>query len=313
MCKYYIGYSSNYDIRKTSSSGGVGSAIIQYLLSQDRFGTAITFVFNKDKCQYEPKIIHNYDEYNNCGSIYQDISLVSFIRNNINEIKNGIIVTCMPCQVKPIKGLLEKRNIDYFIISLCCSGQTTVEGTWYYYKLLKIDKERVCHIQYRGNGWPSGIKILLDDGSIIEKRNYTYPWTIMHKSLLYRPKRCLFCTKKTTQECDVSLADPWLKEYIENDKVGNSIVIISSDSGMEIIKNMLDEKELELKEIEEETYIKSQLGTIEQKAKSCEHPTFNKIVSSMGKEGSLYKKIATSSEIFLKLHNRFIKILYKFF
>lgn len=313
MCKYYIGYSLNKDIRNSSSSGGVGSAIIKYLLSQKRFGTAITFVFNKAKCQYVPHIIHNYDDYNNCGSIYQDIPLVDFIKNNINEIKDGIVITCMPCQVKPIKSLLSRRSIDNFIISLCCSGQTTVEGTWYYYKLLKINKDDVYHMQYRGDGWPSGIKIKLKNGNTIRKDNYTYPWTIMHKSLLFRPRRCLYCTKKTSQDSDVSLADPWLKEYIENDKIGNSIVIISSTFGAEVINNMLDEKELELKEIEEETYIKSQLGTIEQKAKSCEHPTFNKTVSYMGKDGSLYKRIATYSELFLKMHNRFIKILYKFF
>ncbi|MBR4388624.1 MAG: Coenzyme F420 hydrogenase/dehydrogenase, beta subunit C-terminal domain [Prevotella sp.] len=313
MCKYYIGYTSNFDLRNASSSGGVGSAIIKYLLTHHRFGTAITFEFNKVKCQYEPHIIHNYDDYNNCGSIYQDISLYSFIKNNINEIKDGIVLTCMPCQVKPIKSLLDKNNIENFIISLCCSGQTTVEGTWYYYKLLKIKKESVSHIQYRGDGWPSGIKIVLDDGSTIKKKNYTYPWTLMHKSLLFRPKRCLYCTKKTSQDCDVSLADPWLKEYIENDKIGNSVVIISSTFGIETINNMLDDKELELKEINEETYIKSQLGTIEQKAKACEHRTFNKLLSYMGKDGSYYKKIATSSESFLKLHNRFVRILYKVF
>ena len=67
MCKYYIGYSLNYDIRNNSSSGGVGSAIIKYLLSQKRFGTAITFVFNKEICQYEPQIIYNYDDYNITG------------------------------------------------------------------------------------------------------------------------------------------------------------------------------------------------------------------------------------------------------
>lgn len=312
MCKYYIGYSSNFEIRNASSSGGIGTSIIQYLLSTDRFGTTVTFVFNKDKCQYEPRIIYNYADYINCGSIYQDISLVGFIKDNINKIKDGIVLTCMPCQVKPIRNLLEKKKIDSFIISLCCSGQTTVEGTWYYYKLLKINKDDVCHMQYRGDGWPSGIKITLKNGNTIKKENYTYPWTIMHKSLLFRPRRCLYCTKKTSQECDVSLADPWLKEYIENDRIGNSIVIISSTSGMEVIKNMLDEKELELKEIEEETYIKSQLGTIEQKAKSCNHRTFNKMMSYMGKEGSLYKKIATSSVLFLKLHNRFVKFLYKF-
>lgn len=311
MCKYYIGYSTNSEIRFSSSSGGIGTAIIKYLLSTKEFGTTITFEFNRERCQYEPKLVFNYADYNNCGSIYQDIPLVSFVKSKINEIRDGIVITCMPCQVKPIKNMLDRRQIKYFIISLCCSGQTTVEGTWYYYKLLKIDKKNIIHMQYRGNGWPSGIKITMNDGSIIEKRNYTYPWTIMHKSLLFRPKRCLFCTQKTTKECDISLADPWLKEYIENDKIGNSIVIASSECGDSFIKKMIEEKEIELKKIDKSIYVESQLGTIESKAKSLNHRRFNKIVSAMGEEKSLYKKIATSSVLCIKAHNRLIRYLYK--
>ena len=134
----------------------------------------------------------------------------------------------------------------------------------------------------------------------------------MHKSLLFRPKRCLFCTKKTSPESDVSLADPWLKEYIENDKIGNSIVIASSQLGIGAISNMRESNEIELKEIDESVYIKSQLGTIERKAKSCNHHRFNKIVSTMGKEGSVYKHLVTSSVFFLKTHNHLIKRLYKY-
>lgn len=312
MCKYYIGYSADQEIRKTASSGGIGTALIKYLLSTRQYGTTITFEFNKVLCRYEPKIIFDYADYNNCGSIYQDIPLVSFIKNNLDKIKDGIVITCMPCQVKPIKELLDKNHIRHFIISLCCSGQTTVEGTWYYYKLLKIDKNKVSHVQYRGDGWPSGIKIVLDDGRIIHKKNYTYPWTLMHKSLLFKPRRCLYCTMKTTKESDVSLADPWLKEFIDNDTIGNSIVIASSKYGQDVLRNMLENNVIELNEIEERIYIKSQLGTIEKKAKSNEHRKFNKIISRMGKERSIYKRVVTSSALLLKTHNHFIKYLYKY-
>lgn len=311
MCKYYVGYSTNSDIRWKASSGGVGTSIIKYLLSTDLFGTTVTYKFNKDTCQYKPAIIYSFEDYNNSGSIYQDIPLVSFIRNNINDIKSGIILTCMPCQVKPIKRMLEQRQIRHFIIELCCSGQTTIEGTWFYYKLLKIDKEDIIHMQYRGNGWPSGIKITMKDGSSITKKNYTYPWTLMHKSQLFRPKRCFYCTKKTTHESDISLADPWLKKFIDNDEIGNSIVIANTTLGKETVNKLLERKLVELKEIDKSTYIKSQLGTIESKAKSLDHRRFNKIVSVMSKDNSIYKKIATSSVLLLKTHNHLIKLLHR--
>lgn len=309
---FYIGYANNEKLRYDASSGGVGSALIKYLLDSGCYGTAMTFVFNLDECKYEPKLIYEYGDYNNCGSVYQDTDTISFIKNSIPEIHDGIIVTCMPCQVRAIKSILGRNNIKHFIISLCCSGQTTVQGTWCYYRLLGIRKEDVNIIQYRGNGWPSGIQLELKNGNVIKKDNYTYPWTLIHESLLFRPKRCLSCTIKTSPDADVSLADPWLKEYVENDRIGNSVVICN-DAGGQIIKEMLDKSLLVIKNINESTYVESQKGTIQTKLMANQHKRYNKIVAKMGKDGTLYKSMFTSSDTALKIHIKILHFLHRFF
>lgn len=306
--KYYIGHAYNDDLRFKSSSGGIGSSIIKYLLEKQLYGTSMTFVFNQQKCKYEPKLIYNYLDYNNCGSIYQDTDTIGFIKTNISNIKDGIVITCMPCQVKAIKSILNRNNINCFIISLCCSGQTTPEGTWLYYKYLGINKKDVKSIQYRGQGWPSGIQILLKNGEVIKRANYTYPWTLIHRSLLFRPKRCLSCTIKTSNESDVSLADPWLKEYMEHDTIGHSIIICNM-KGNAILNEMYSSGVINLKTIDENTYISSQLGTIEEKLSANKHKKFNAIIGKMGREGSLYKLIFTSKAIMLKTHLSILKLL----
>lgn len=302
---YTIGHSNDGEIRYKASSGGIGSAIIKYLLDHRIYGTSMTFVFNRKECRYEPKLINDYKDYNNCGSIYQDTDTIGFIRNNLYNINNGIIVTCMPCQVKAIKSILGRNNINHFIISLCCSGQTTVQGTWCYYKLLGIRKEDVSNIQYRGNGWPSGIQIELKNGDIIKKDNYTYPWTLIHQSLLFRPKRCLFCTKKTSEQSDVSLADPWLKEYIENDKVGNTFVIAHNDNAIHVLSKMCNENNLTLLPSNELHYIKSQLGTIQSKAEVCQHKAFYKFVSKISANPQ-YRSLMQKSILCMRMHTYII-------
>ncbi len=307
---YQIGYSKEKDIRFQASSGGVGTAIIKYLLESGRFGTSMTFVFNAEECRYEPKLIYDFSDYNNCGSIYQDTDNIGFIKSAIKEIRNGIVVTCMPCQVAAVRSLLDRNNIPSFIISLCCSGQTTVEGTWLYYKLLGIDKKDVCNIQYRGSGWPSGIRIKLKDGTEVYRDNYTYPWTLMHKSQLYRPKRCLYCKEKTNTHSDVTLADPWLKELMENDKTGNSF-IISNHEGETVLKEMENKGLLALRDSDEKEFIVSQLGTIEAKIESSKHKALNRMIARMGREGSFYKKVFTCSETMLKSHMFIMRMLRK--
>lgn len=306
--KYYIGYSTDSILRYDSSSGGIGSALIKYLLESGLYGTSMTIVFDSSQCLYYPKLIYSFSEYNNCGSIYQDIDIIHFIKDNIDLIKNGMVITCMPCQVKAVKSILSRCNIKHFIISLCCSGQTTIQGTWYYYKLLGIKKEEVAKIQYRGKGWPSGIQIELKNGDVIRKNNYTYPWTLMHKSLLFRPKRCFSCTIKTSQDADISLADPWLKEFIEKDHTGNSVVI-SNKTGEEVINEMLRKRLIVLKEVGMETYIQSQLGTIQVKSKANNYKKYNKVLGKISKEGSLYKTIFTSSVLMLRVHLKLLHIL----
>lgn len=307
---YHIGYSKEKDIRYQASSGGVGTAIIKYLLESGRYGTSMTFTFNAKECRYEPKLIYGFSDYNNCGSIYQDTDNIGFIKSNIKDIRNGIVVTCMPCQVAAIRYLLEKNNIPSFIISLCCSGQTTVEGTWLYYKLLGIDRKDVRNIQYRGGGWPSGIRIKLKDGTEVYRDNFTYPWTLMFKSQLYRPERCLFCKEKTNIHSDVTLADPWLKEYMDNDKTGNTFIICNNE-GDSVLNEMENNGLLVLRDSDEKEFIESQRGTIEAKAKESKHKAFNRMIAGMGREGSLYKKVFTCSKVMLKSHLFIMRTLRK--
>lgn len=312
--RFFIGFSTDENIRFKASSGGVGSALIKYLMESCGYGTTMSFIYNANESKYDLKLIYDYHDYNNCGSIYQDTDTIGFIKRNIEYIRDGIVVTCMPCQVKVIKSILSRNNIRHFIISLCCSGQTTIQGTWCYYKLLGIKKEDVNNIQYRGNGWPSGIQIQLRDGRVIRKGNYTYPWTLMHRSLLFRPKRCLSCTIKTSPYADVSLADPWLKDYIEKDSIGNTI-IICNDSSSNVIKRMCDNHLLKLVEITEKEFIISQKGSIEFKARANHNRRFNAIVAQMGKDNSLYKRIMTSSSFMLKIHQlviRFLQIILRY-
>jgi len=58
--------------------------------------------------------------------------------------------------------------------------------------------------------------------------------------------RCLFCTNTFGENADLSVADPWLKRYIKNDKIGSSIVIAHSDLGNTLISSMLLENHLRL-------------------------------------------------------------------
>lgn len=244
---YYIGYSNDQNIRYKASSGGIGTTFLKYMLSLHDYDTAITFYFDPKSCQYKPRLIYNIEDLNICGSIYQDIDLVSFIRQNIDDIRNGIVITCLPCQVRPLRSIFNRHNIKNFIMTFVCSGQTTIEGTYCYYRLLHINKKDIRLVQYRGNGWPSGIQIKLNNGRCVYKDNYSYPWTLIQSSKLYRPKKCFFCKKDTDYSADISLADPWLKEYKQSDQIGHTMFSVNTDSGAFYLEELLREDLISIK------------------------------------------------------------------
>lgn len=263
--KYFIGHVCDVAHRHKASSGGIGTMLQKHLLSTGQFDTSITFQFNAEKCMYEAKLIHTAEEVHICGSIYQDIDIARFIHDHIGEITNGIIVSCPPCQVSVIRNMLQKNGIPNFIISFCCSGQTTIEGTWKYYELLGIKKKDVVNMQYRGNGWPSGIQIWLNDGTMIFRDNYTEPWITLHASKLYQPKRCFSCTFETSYKSDISLADPWLNDYISNDKIGSTLFLVNTSQGLETIRELSQQGHIECKSLDYNSFYIAQRPNVEKK------------------------------------------------
>lgn len=278
---YYIGHVCDAEHRFKASSGGIGSMLQKYLLSTGQYGTSITFHFNVDSCMYEAKMIHTAGEVNICGSVYQDIDIAHFIRDHIKEIYNGIVLSCPPCQVTVIRKMLQKENIPCFIISFCCSGQTTIDGTWKYYELLGIRKEEVARMQYRGNGWPSGIQIWLKDGTKIYRDNYTEPWKTLHASKIFWPNRCKICGMETSYKADISLADPWLKEYISKDSKGNTLFIVNTDRGCRVIKELYENSFINFSVATYNSFYTAQQSNVEKKQRLIKKKSKSKFLERM--------------------------------
>ena len=304
QCEFYICHSNNEEVRYKASSGGIGTAIIKHLLQAD-YGTSLTFVFDKGRCMYVPKMIYSQSEINICGSIYQDIDIYRFIKDNISSIRDGIIVTCPPCQVSAIRRLLDKERIKNFILSFSCSGQTTIEGTWCYYRFIGLEKKDVVNMQYRGNGWPSGIQIQTIAGDKIFKSNYIEPWSIIHQSLLFRPVKCLYCQRDTAWNADISLADPWLERYKQNDKVGNTLVIANSESGRTLMNVLSSSGEITLLHSSYDEYAIAQRPNIERTLNVLRQKAFTNFVRVLI-SNRFYYKWATRSLKNMRMHTKII-------
>lgn len=307
---YYIGRALDEELRYNATSGGIGSAITKYLLSTEDYDTALTFRFDAEKCMYVPVFVHHQEEVNVCGSVYQDIDIPQFLKQHIDEIGKGIIISAPPCQIPLVRHILKSKDINSFVISFCCSGQTTIEGTWKYYQLLGIDKKDIQSMQYRGKGWPSGIQIELKNGKTIKRDNWSYPWTLLHQSKLYTPNRCILCRLDTSYIADVSLADPWLDDYRNSDTIGHTMYLVNTKLGKSIADAMIEHGVIEVRPSAATEYAIAQRGNLEKEERvECSKTLFNILIRL--KNNSIYHHVMTFNTKTIKLHRKTICLLRK--
>ena len=304
--KTYIGYSLDENLRWRAASGGVGSSILKYLFETKQIETAITFTFDSNSLRYIPKLIYSFDDYMPIGSIYQEIDLIQFIKNHLNDIHGGFACFSLPCQSRAIKYHLERTGHFCYIIGLTCSSQQSIEATEYLLKRIHIDRKDVTNIQYRGNGWPSGITIMLRSGEEKFVSNNFSIWTKIFHSRLFIMPRCFRCNDTLNLNADITLADPWLKDILSSETIGQTLIFENVCS--DILIRACQRNYIQLQYINERTAVSSQQGTINRKEKYRNKLITRKILLFVNKN-SIYKSVVKSIPFLFELHCKAQKII----
>lgn len=316
MKQTYVGYSTDEAIRHKATSGGVGSALIKYLIDNKIVEYALSFKYDSDHVGYVPTLVSSFSEYNISGSIYQEMDLITSLKERLIKANfdaaskggngqisgKGIVLFSLPCQTKALRAICKKAGLDPIIIGLTCSSQQSHEATSYLLSRIGVDEKDVSFLQYRGNGWPSGIQIKTKDGKDYFVNNNGSIWTDIFHSRLFIQPRCFGCKNTLNDYADIVLADPWLKEYTTTESEGQTLFATYTDVGENLVKNALCSKYIIAKEVSSELLYRSQRSTIKRKEAYNAHPTIRKWVRKVFLS-SLYRKLVKNSFLF-RLHCR---------
>lgn len=309
--KTFVGCAVDVSVRYQATSGGIGSSLLKYLFDTGKVQTAISFTYNKEILQYEPILIYDFQDYRQVGSIYHEIKLVQFVKQNITQIHGDIACFCLPCQALSLRKLIENSGRKCFLLGLTCSSQQSIDATYYLLKCIHIPLDKVTYIQYRGNGWPSGVQIETIDHEKIFVPNNDSVWTKIFHSRLFIQSRCFKCTNTLNQFADVSLLDPWLPEYLkDNSNSGKTLVIAYSSAGLKILEDAFAMKYIYLDKIDQNAINVSQGVTIRRKRKYQERRNVRRILMWMHKS-HFYRSHVLSSPFLFKLHGFVLRILEK--
>jgi coenzyme F420 hydrogenase subunit beta len=252
----YSGYSRNFNNRYNSSSGGLVTQVITYLLEKQLIEGAVLTKFSTTN-PLKPKVYYATtikDVYKSQGSKYSPVPLNSILKEL--DFNKKIAIVGLPCHIQGIINYcneLEISHSDILKLGLFCSRTNLLKATHKLFELNKVDVNDISSFKYRGNGHPGKFQIKLKEGSIkyINHLDNTY-WSKLFKKY-YMPYRCWLCSDKTAYYSDISFADDWMVAFTE-DKTGTSLLIVRTKNGQAIINKMLD-KNLIAVESKNEEYV----------------------------------------------------------
>lgn len=234
----YIGHSTDGTIRNKASAGGVVTAILSGLLKRGKITGAVVVGMDKVK-PWEPevKIVNTVDDILGAAqSKYTMIPLNAILRE-IGNVKGNVALVGLPCHIHGIRKLQKMKcesveKIKY-CIGIFCGYNLDRKATDFLISRLKIKREDIYSLEYRGGGWPGGFLIKTKDGRshFLKKDIYNY------LELIFTPRRCLLCPDLTNEFADISIGDAWNKFL---DKRGWSTIIIRTQKGEELFDQAVE-------------------------------------------------------------------------
>ena len=261
----YVGHSTDYDIRYNSASGGLVTQLLIFALEEGIIDGALVTRMKKDNpLEPGPFIARTKEEIIEASKSKYCPVPANIALKEILESKEGekFAVVGLPCHIHGIRKAeqINKKLKEKIVlhIGIVCNHTPTFLATEFILKKMKIKKDDVTKLDYRGEGWPGGMKITTKEGNKIFVPYFSSGyWGIVFNSFFF-PTRCTLCSDKICELSDVSFADAWMPELMKNDNVGTSLTISRNKIFEEFLNKAALKGKIELKKVSEKVALQSQ-------------------------------------------------------
>lgn len=244
----YASKHKNPEVRAESRSGGVFTALSDYVLQKD--GVVFGCVLSEDLLVKHTIARSSIERDEMRGSKYVQSNMGDTFREVKNELENEklVLFSGTPCQVAGLKTFLGKNFDNLICIDILCHGVSSPKILKDYLEWQKKNfKNSFLTMDFRNKidyGWAEHVETLYAyDGSVYNSRVYT---NLFYSHCILRPI-CYECKYKSIARVgDISLGDYWGIEKAApgfNDNKGVSLVLLNSEKGKNIfgfVKNDLD-------------------------------------------------------------------------
>jgi coenzyme F420 hydrogenase subunit beta len=258
----YTGYAVDYNIRYNSTSGGLVTQLLIFLLEEGMIdGALVTRMSKENPIEPEPFIAETREEIIEASRSKYCPVPANIALKKILDSEDGkkFAVVGLPCHINGIRKaeLISKKLKERIIlhIGIFCGTTKNFRGTRFQINRMGIKEKEIKNFDYRGEGWPGSLVIKLEgeEKKIIEPYYSYYD----EKFCSFTPWRCTLCSDHTCELSDISFGDAWLSE-LAYDKIGTSVVVSRTKASSEILLNMASMKIIGLNGLDSSRAVLSQ-------------------------------------------------------
>ena len=260
--------SSDSSLRYKSSSAGVIRTLLKHAFEKRMTDAILCVTENDDNCM-EPcfSLISSNDEIEKvANSKYGPVRFAGGLKKLLDDAcMNKAIVVGIPCHIRAIEKIIRHdpraKKKDITKIALFCKKTKDIRYTYFVNRRLggnDMSLQNATKIQYRGDGWPGKIiiyeknKVRTGNSQRPDIYNFAWGWSF------FSPQSCMFCYDALGRDSDISVGDPWLKDYLDNKEYssGASFVVVRTIKGMNMINSASEA--LKKRKVDADDVIKSQ-------------------------------------------------------
>lgn len=246
VCK--MAWNTDNDVRFLSTSGGIFSLLASSVIRDDGYVVGAELTASHE---VKHSIISNYSSVNNFRKakyVQSDLGETFKEIKSMLDSNKRVLFSGTPCQNAGLKNYLRKDYENLITIEVICHGVASqYVFNSYLNSLARNLNAEVSNVEFRNKdfGWQKYTnKVAMSDGLVYQKeRNEDeYMLGYLKHSLFLRPS-CTDCKYKGFPRiADITLGDFWGIEKIvpDIDDKGVSAVIINSERGFELFKNISD-------------------------------------------------------------------------
>lgn len=244
--KVYAAKHRDDNVRMNSSSGGMFTAISDYILSNNGIIYGAAFDEQFRVCHQKAENAEERDKFR--GSKYVQSDLNRVFTNIKDELKKGrmVLFTGTPCQNAGLSAYLKKSYNNLYLCDIVCHGVPSPVIFEDYKRVLQENyqsKIQSFTFRFKPSGWRSqaiGIKFVNQKEYVSSAENDTFYRLFLSNTILRAS--CYNCSfSNLTRPSDITIGDFW---GIENsmpefeDDLGVSLVLINSPKGLDLFQKV---------------------------------------------------------------------------